>query len=891
MVKRNSSLCALVLSLLVTTQAQAQQRIVTTTAGSQYGQSSFAEIFIGSNWRDLWTTPVRVPVLNLSVNGGLKPERTGGRQSKTLHFQGGDGRRYVFRSVDKWLHREALPPDVRRTPMGNLIQDQISMLLPGAGLVPAPIQEAAGVLQSVSTLVVLPDDPRLGEFREEYRGLIGQFEENPNEGEDDSPGFAGSRKVHDTSDFLEALDESPKYRLRSDEYLKARLVDFLIGDTDRGGDQWKFARFPQGDGYIYRPIPRDHDFAMMVTNGLFAEIATRAYPKLADFNGTYEKLRTLTFMTHDMDRRLLVEIPRTQWDSIVNHLKTVLTDDVLRASVGRLPEEYRAQAADFLLASLITRRNNLHEPAAEFYNMVVREAEVHGTAEAERAEIVRHADGSLDVRLYGGPAAGIVANSSVLPAPSDGRPSATPYFQRRFQPDETREVRVYLHDGDDNVHVSGTNADIGLRVIAGDGDDVLEDVSTVGRTTFYTAGGTDRVTLGEHTRVDDSEWDEPPPGLPEDLKRSAMEEAATAMAADSAGAQRYIENAQVGDKLAGATNVQDWGSRRSTKLAFDHRSGVGIMGGVEMRRTAYGFRRAPYRTDMKIRALYAPETSGFGLEVEADRRFENSIRGLSLQAHITQLESFRFFGWGNDTEDVDNTRVHRDEIAVRPAMTWWGTRTQFSIGPVVRYGRSNFDDDSPIDVLRPLGTDEFGQAGGWAQVRFTRGPVDEALRRGFIIEAGGSAYPALLDVPETYGEAHALVRSYITLPRLRSTFVALRVGGQQMFGDFPVYDAPMLGGRHTLRGYQSERYAGDAMVYGGAELHVPITRMTLLVRGRLGVFGLADAGRVYFEGDSPGGWHTALGGGLTFTTLGQMVSLAYAQGDSNRLYLELGLPF
>jgi hypothetical protein len=892
MVKRNSGLGALLLSLAVAGHAQAQQRTATVTAGAQYGQSEFAQLFIGKNWRDLWTTPVRVPVLALTVHGGLTPLRTGGRQSKTLHFQGGDGRRYVFRSVDKWLHREALPPDVRHTPMGNLIQDQISMLMPGAGLVPAPIQDAAGVLQSVSTLVVLPDDPRLGEFREEYKGLLGQFEENPNEGPDDAPGFAGSRKVHDTEDFLEAIDESPANRLKSDEYLKARLVDFLIGDTDRGGDQWKFARFPQGGGHIYRPVPRDHDFAMMVANGLFAQIATRAYPKLANFNETYEKLRTLTFMTHDMDRRLLVDIPRTQWDSIVAHLKAVWTDDVLRASVGRLPQEYQPHAAQQMLSVLIARRNRLHEPAAQFYNMVVREAEVHGTAEAERAEIVRNADGSLDVRLYGGPAAGIVAAAPAQPAPADGRPNSAPYFQRRFLPNETREVRVYLHGGDDNVRVSGTNADIGLRVIAGDGDDVLEDVSTVGRTTFYTAGGSDRVTRGAHTRVDDSEWDDEPPGRPEDMKRSAAQEAVASAAEDSVGAQRYIENAQVGDKLSGTT-ARDWGSRNGTGLAFGHRSGVGIVLGLKQRRTAYGFRRTPYKTDMMIQAMYAPETNGFGVEFEADRRFENSPRGLSLLAHATQFESFRFFGWGNDTEEFEgNARVRRDEIAVRPALSWWLPQAEFSIGPVVRYGRARFDENTPLDLERPLGSDDFAQAGAWAEARFDRGATDQALRRGLILEAGGSAYPALLDVPSTYGEAHALARSYITLPGLNSTFLALRAGGQKLFGDeFPVHDAALLGGRHTVRGHTTDRFAGDGMVYGGAELHVPITRLTLLVRGRLGAFALADAGRVYFEGASPGGWHTALGGGLTFATIGQVVSLTYAKGERGRFYLELGLPF
>ena len=888
--KNNTTRLLLALALLAPATADAQQ--VTEVAGARYDRSAATEFWLGRNWRSVWVTPVVVPVLDLATfGGGLTPVETGGRQSKTLHFRGGDGRRYIFRSVDKWLHKEALPPDVRDTPIGELVQDQISTLFPAPGLIVSPIHDAVGVLYSRSTYVVLPDDARLGEFRDTYAGMLGQIEENPDEGEDDTPGFAGSRKVHSTENFYEAIDESPKSRLASDEFLKARLLDFLIGDTDRGGDQWKFARFPQGDGFIYRPIPRDRDFAFMGTDGVLSNISRRVYAKLLDYDESYEPMRTLTFMTTDMDRRLLVELPRAQWDSVVNDVKTKLTDDVLRAAVGRMPPEYQRLAASYLLQSLIARRDQLDVPAGQLYAMVSRYADVHATAEAERAEIERLDDGSLDVRLYAGAAAGIIAaRGTAQPAPGDARATPVPYFQRRFVPGETREVRVYMHGGDDRVRVSGEGSDrIIVRVIGGAGDDVLEDVST-GGVVFYTAAGSDRVTAGMNTRVDARPYNDPLPGRPEDMKRMAAEAEAAEEAGDSV-AVADVENQQVGQKLAGSTD-RDWGARSGFGPAVDHRSRIGILVGVKHQRTLYGFRRSPHATQLSLGVLYSLETRGFGAELDVDHRFENSPIGLTLEAHATQFESFRFFGFGNDTPEFDgNTRARRDEVAVRPGIAWRRPQAQLLLGPVVRYGRTHFDDESPMALARPIGSTAFGQAGAWADARFEAGATQQPMPRGFILEAGGSAYPALLDVPSTYGEAHALARAYVGVPALRSSFLALRAGGQKLIGEFPVHDAAFLGGRHTLRGYTTDRFAGDAMLFGGAELHTRITEMTLLVRGRLGAFVLADAGRVYFEGASPGSWHTALGGGLTFETLGQVVSLTYAKGERARFYIELGLPF
>ena len=87
-------------------------------------------------------------------------------------------------------------------------------------------------------------------------------------------------------------------------------------------------------------------------------------------------------------------------------------------------------------------------------------------------------------------------------------------------------------------------------------------------------------------------------------------------------------------------------------------------------------------------------------------------------------------------------------------------------------------------------------------------------------------------------------------------------------GDVPFHEAAFLGGPGSLRGYPFQRFAGDAAAFGSAELRQPLGQVKLLVRGRLGVFALADAGRVWMDGDSPGDWHTDVGGGLWFETLG-----------------------
>ncbi len=89
-------------------------RTVTLQAGERYGAGALHRLFFGSDYRDLWTEPIEVEELDLRAHaGGLTPLSSGGaRQTRSLWLLGADGRRYSFRSIDKYP-AAVLPPELR----------------------------------------------------------------------------------------------------------------------------------------------------------------------------------------------------------------------------------------------------------------------------------------------------------------------------------------------------------------------------------------------------------------------------------------------------------------------------------------------------------------------------------------------------------------------------------------------------------------------------------------------------------------------------------------------------------------------------------------------------------------------------------------------------------
>ncbi len=277
---------------------------VTVTAGARYRAGWLHRLLLGAHYRDLWTTSVRVPVLDLGrFSGGLAPQRRGGgRETTSLRLQGADGRAYAFRSVDK-DPTAALSPDLRQTFVKGIVQDQISSSHPAGALVVAPLLDAAGVLNAAPQLFVMPDDPRLGAFRPAFAGMLGQLEERPRHDPEDEPDFGGATRVVTTAKLWEYLDRGPENRVDARAFLAARLLDVYVGDWDRHAAQWRWAPFDEGDTRLWRPIPRDRDQAFSKLDGLLPWLAHYYFLDLVGFAPDYPAVIKLTWDGRVLDRR------------------------------------------------------------------------------------------------------------------------------------------------------------------------------------------------------------------------------------------------------------------------------------------------------------------------------------------------------------------------------------------------------------------------------------------------------------------------------------------------------------------------------------------------------------------------------------------------------------
>ena len=873
-------LSALILALipLSATPSLAQSRApvigdstARVAAGPEYDDGSLKRALFGEGWRSLWATPVVVPVFDFTkFSGGLKPsERGGGAQTITLRFVENNGwREYMFRSVNKDPVSQAMPPAIQGTTLGDIIQDQTSMLFPAAGLMVPPLLEAIGVMHVVPALYVMPDDPRLGEFRETFAGMLGTVELSPQEAPGDTPGFGGSSHIENGVSFVEEIEKNRGNRLDEREFFAVRMIDFLVNDNDRSPDNVRFARYGEEGSYTWRPIPRDRDRAFFDARGLIVKMVVRpVYPKLIEFSPRYS-LEGLTFESHKLDRRLLQRIDRATADQIARRVQASITDAVIERAISRLPAEWRIREAARLRTTLRARRDGLPEFASRFYDWLASEVDVHGTDDNERAIITRHEDGRVSV---------------VLRAREDSL-AATVFSNRTFLPSETNEVRVYLHGGKDSAVVNGDDNDaITVRIIGGGDDDILADSAGGDATRFYdTRVGNEFITT-PGTRVSLEEWDEPQQGA--------------------------------GVKFDSPWRP-DWGARRWFGPTVDFKHGAGLVVGFGPRYQKQGFRRLPYKWKADANVLLGLANREPGVSFSVDYRAENSPLAMLFSGRATKFEEFRFHGYGNDTDEVDSrlSQSAQDLAVLEPALVWnigWRTRENLSndfsrvdrvfpglrplvgraeVGPVLLWNKLRPSSGSPLTDQGIEGADGYGRLGlrlGIELDRTSRGPVSD---RGWRFAGDFAGYPPVWDVEESFSTANAMLATYVPLPG-NGAHLALRAAGEIASGGFPVLHAPAIGGRQTVRGYGFQRYRGESAAMGSAELRVPMGTIPLFVKWQSGVFGLVDAGRVWFDGESPGGWHSGVGGGIWLSSLGQTFSIAYAYGEEGRFYFQRGVSF
>lgn len=833
-------LIAATVATMATSTLPAQRDTVSRTEaiGPQYQAVALHRFLFGGFYRNLWTTPVSIPILDLATfAGGLTPVKEGGgQQTHSLRFVGADGQQYSFRSVDK-DPAGSLPPLLRQTALAGLLRDQTSAAHPAAPLVVAPLLQATGVLHATPRLVLMPDDSALGKFRERFAGMIGMIEVRPNESSDGGPTFAGANKVVGTDKFLESIESENSAPVDARAYLAARLMDIFFGDWDRHVDQWRWALVATDASSAWQPIPRDRDQAFSKLDGLLPTLAVMIVPQLVSFGPDYPAIDQITWSGRVLDRRVLPALELPVWDSVAAALQASLTDSVIAESVQRLPSEYIPLDAEWLSRMLRSRRDQLPEETRRFYRLLAAEVDVHLTDGVEMVRVLRPDEQSVTVEA--------------------SRPSGEVSFRRRFDAADTRDLRLYLHGGADVVTVTGPgDAPITLRVIGGGGRDTLADSSRARGVHFYDGSNT----------VATNDWQPALDTRPHPAPQSHGK----------------------------AESPRDFGSlllgRPWVMLAAD----VGVFTGAEFTHIRFGFGKTPYARQTKARLGYAVGADALLAEGSVTWREVHADRGIRIAARASGLDVLHFYGYGNETANGP-----RDHFAVRQqqyrlnASVVQGIAPGWtvSVGPTLGFTTTQLPDGSFIAAARPYGIGDIGQVGLRGRLSADTRDRPAAPSRGYNLRLEGNLYPGIWDLRGAYAELHGTASVVNTLSLPTHPVLALRLGGKKVWGDAPLHDAAFLGGVATVRGYAEQRFAGDAAAYGNAELRVPIGKFFFVLPGDFGVYGIAEGGRVWSDDESSSTWHGASGGGFWFAFLDRAATVtmsAVHSSERTAVYLRAG---
>jgi hypothetical protein len=876
----------------------------TVIPNASYQAGSMHTFIFGEHWRQVWSSPVEVPVLDMQTfAGGLKPlEKGGGFQTQSLKLKGQNGVVYKFRSIDK-DPLKMVPEDLQKSIVADILQDQVSSYYPLSTQLVKPFTRALGVLYSEAQICVLPEDSLvLGRFLDEFGGKLGTIEVHPDEHENEALSFQGAQKVVGTHKMYGIVEDDNDEFIDQKAYLKARLLDIFLGDWDRHYDQWRWAGFKQGKKRIWKPIPRDRDQAFARLAGVFPWVITQVVPQMNSFSGSYPSIWFLTWSGRRVDQKCLTQLDRETWHTVAKNVQNTLSDSLIETAVASLPVSAKNQKSKWLQTALKQRRDHLVEAAMEMYSIYAAFPNIEASNDDDFAQIERHSNGSLTVKLY-------------KMDKDEMEKKGKPWYKRRFLPGETHEIRLYLLDDDDKAVVSGSaNESIKIRIIGGNGEDQLYDKSMVyccgvfsnSKTLFYDSDSDTFVKQGPNSTFSDQKVLIPPDPV-EKYERSA----------------------------------RDFGNEwwySVDNLYASYSSDFGVLLGHGMRYEHYAFRQSPYAFKMGLKGGYAFGSEVYELEYTSD--FRNLVPGASieLEAKTSGLELLNFYGFGNSTtindsqfdDDFYETQVQKTTISARltipfysHSLVYLGSEIKHLDMPLLSDQDSDSDDQSFINFSRPYGTRQnqnISLIAGFSvdtrqktqlsrsqdahlsfrwQSSSSPATRSSACSGSYLTMEGRYVLNALKNRTD-FSKLRLEMGSYLPLPFSLSR-LALRFGGEKIWGAYPFFEAAFLGGKETLRGFPSQRYAGDAEVHAGAEMRLFLKKFNFLVPVYFGPLLFSETGRVFYSGDTNDqNWHTSLGGGIWMSFIEPVFTVSLSVGrtvsepgnqNETAVYLTSGFTF
>ncbi len=424
----------------------ATDSIITAISMKYEIRSWLHQVIMGKNYRETWSTPVKLPVFYLSASGLIVKKLGGGQQTKSLRLTDANGKEWVLRTVNKTV-KNAIPSILTHTPVETIVQDMISASYPYSPLVVAELAKAADIIAPAPQMFFIAEDKALGEYNAIFANTVCLLEER-------EPTPDGT-DTDDTEKIKRKIREENDHLVLQKKVLKARLLDMLVGDWDRHADQWRWDEIDSANTEYYYAIPRDRDNALFYSEGLLPAIAKLSFMShITGFKKSSSGLKQLNWKSHHFDKVFLNELSAQEWEDAIREFQREMSDAVIDSSVKKIPEPVYSSDGALISSKLKSRRDGLLKNGMRYYQYLSKLVKVIGTNE-EELFVVSGRDDKLLITVY-----------------RLEKKNRYKMYERLFDRSETHSVHLYGLKGDDQfVMEESARPGIRLRMYGNEGKD------------------------------------------------------------------------------------------------------------------------------------------------------------------------------------------------------------------------------------------------------------------------------------------------------------------------------------------------------------------------------------------------------------------------------------
>ncbi len=804
-------------------------------------KSKFYKSIWGDHYRYAYGTDIKIPVATLdTLMGGFTIDRQGGGQvTRSLRIIDKEGKRYSLRamrkSVAQFLQKGAfkytyLGDEFDNTITEKVLSDFYTSSYPYAFLAVGTLADAIGVYHANPKLYYIPKHPALGKYNENFGDEIYFLEERPGKEHKDEVSFGIPNDIESTDELLKKIRKDEEYQIDEKHYIRTRLFDMLLGDWDRHSDQWRWARFDNGDNKVYRPIPRDRDQVFSNYDGLLLDVIKFIVPLARKFQVYDSKLKKVRWINQSglpLDRALIQNSDKEIWLEQARYIKENLSDASIEKAFSNIPEELQDKTIDKIKNNLKSRRDDIEDIAKRYYQYLSKYIIITGTDKDDFFEISRE-DNKTTINIA---------------RIKDGK-AKKPYSHRTFNSNETKEIWVYGLDDDDQFVVKGKGVNpIKIRIVGGQNNDV------------YTIENGKKIKIYDHK------------SKPNTIEKK--------------GGANFIFSNTYNYNIYDYKKYIDKINTITPFIGFNPDDGLNI--NVTDTYTIKGFKNDPYHSRHKVRAAYYFQTEGY--DVSYSGEFVKALGNWSfLVDGVYTSENFaqNFFGFGNETSNLDTKLgfdYNRVKIGIWSIGLGISKKNRYGSEFLIKTAYEGIEVQDSQDRLITSGlsfvtTDSnFFERKFFSNIEMTYKfeSYDNVINptRGMLFKLQTGARTNIEDIEKTYGYVYPRLSFYNSITKNRKLVLKTDVNaGINLGKNFEFYQGVNLGGVYGLRGYREERFTGQSALAFSTDLRYSFNKFkTGLLPLQLGVFGGYDIGRVWLDDENSRQWQDSVGGGLWINAL------------------------